>query len=186
MRFVRRSPSPTGSTASGHARRRSRGQSLVEFALIFTPLMLIFMALAQFGFIFNAYITMATATREGARIATIYPYDRLQSKAQNDTARNNLARTTLLNSFNQLTRTAPNFTSSSTWTSSGLTWTTGDLTVVYEIPTGVVDTDPRAGQRITVRGTYHLTLFIPLVASLLPRDAGGRIRLTTETTMVIN
>ena len=110
MRLIRRSPLSPESTGSARARRRSRGQSLVEFSLVFTPLMLIFMGLAQFGFIFNAYITMATATREGARIATIYPYDRTLSKAQNDLARNNLVRTTVLNSFNQLTPSAPNFT----------------------------------------------------------------------------
>jgi Flp pilus assembly protein TadG len=167
---------------------RSRGQSLVEFSLIFTPLMLIFMGLAQFGFIFHGYITMANAVREAARTGSIYIYDRSLSKDQNDTGRNNAMRTTLLGSFNQLSKTAPQFTSSSTWTHTNgtLTWTTGDVRVDYVIPAGVTDYDARPGQQLTIRATYHLTLFIPLVGNLLPRDAGGRLPITTESTMVIN
>jgi len=47
-------------TRSIRARRRSRaeGQSLVEFALVLTPLFLIMLGIVQFGFIFNAYITI--------------------------------------------------------------------------------------------------------------------------------
>ena len=49
-----------------------------------------------------------------------------------------------------------------------------------------MDSDPRVGQQVTVRATYHLTLFIPLVGGLLPRDAGDRLVITTESTMVVN
>ena len=150
------------------------------------PLMLIFMGLAQFGFIFNGYITMTNAIREGARTGSIYVYNRSLSKDQNDTARNNAMRTSLLASFNTLKTTAPNFTSSSTWTKSSLTWTTGDLQVTYVIPTGISDVDTRIGQQITIKATYHLTLFIPLVSNLLPKDSGGRLPISTESTMVIN
>ena len=56
-------------TRSIRARRRSRaeGQSLVEFALVLTPLFLIILGIVQFGFIFNAYVTMTNAAREAAR-----------------------------------------------------------------------------------------------------------------------
>ena len=134
MRLIRRNPPPgsiavaektAGPSAPGNlGRRRSRGQSLVEFSLILTPLALVLLGLLQFGFIFNAYITMTNAVRESARIGTIYIYDRTQSKSQNDTARNNQMRTSLVASFNQLQSTSPNFTSSSTWTQSGQTYTT--------------------------------------------------------------
>jgi Flp pilus assembly protein TadG len=177
---------PAGVAAPRRIGDGARGQSLVEFSLVFIPLMLIFMGLAQFGFIFNGYITMTNAVRESARIGSIYLYNRSLSKDQNDTARNNAMRTYLLSSFNQLKTTAPNFTSSGTWTKSSLTWTTGDLQVTYVIPAGISDVDTRVGQQITVRATYHLTLIIPLVSGILPKDSGGRLPITTESTMVIN
>ena len=87
---------------------------------------------------------------------------------------------------NLLGKTAPNFTTSTTWTQSGLTYTNGDLVVAYVVPTGVTDTDSRVGQQVTVRATYHQDLIIPLIAQLLPRDAGGRLGMGSEVTMVVN
>jgi hypothetical protein len=39
---------------------------------------------------------------------------------------------------------------------------------------------------VTVAAVYHQDLIIPLIASLLPRDADNRLGLTGEVTMVIN
>ena len=58
--------------------------------------------------------------------------------------------------------------------------------ITYALPTGVTDTDTRAGQQIMVRATYHQDLIIPLISEFLPKDAGGRMRLQGEVTMVIN
>jgi Flp pilus assembly protein TadG len=171
------------------ARRRSapaRGQSLVEFALVMMPLFIILLAIVQFGFIFNSYVTITNASREGARIGTVYVYDPGLSKAQNDLARNNAIKTSLLASMNLLNKTAPNFSTSSTWTQSGLTFTNGDLVVTYSNPAAVLETDTRVGQQITVRALYHQDLIIPLIAQLMPRDANGRLGLTSEITMVVN
>jgi len=172
------------------SRRRRRhghsGQSLVEFSLILTPLFLILLGIVQFGFIFNSYVTMTNATREGGRTGTIVVYDRGQTKSWNDLARNNAIKTALLSSMNLLGKTSPNFTTGGTWTTSGLTHTNGDLVVTYVVPAGVTDSDPRTGQQVTVRATYHQELVIPLIANLLPRDAGGRLGMTSEVTMVIN
>ncbi len=159
---------------------------MVEFALILTPLFLILLAIIQFGFVFNSYVTMTNAAREGGRIGTIYVYDRSKSKTQNDTLRNEAIRAAVRSSMNLLGTSAPNFSTSSTWTASGSTWTNGDLVVTYAIPSGVSDSDPRTGQRVTVRATYHQDLIIPLIANLLPRDANGRLGLVAEVTMVIN
>ena len=89
MRLARsRSRSPIhGST--------DRGQSLVEFALVLMPLFIILLGIIQFGFVFNSYVTITNATREGARTGTIYMYDPALSKAQNDVARNNAVKTAL-------------------------------------------------------------------------------------------
>ena len=175
-----------GSSAAPDRAREAGGQSLVEFALVMMPLFIILLGIIQFGFIFNAYVTITNAAREGARIGTVYVYDSSLSKAQNDLARNNAIKTTLINSMNLLNKTAPHFATSTTWTQSGLTYTNGDLVVTYSNPAAVTETDARVGQQITVRALYHQDLIIPMIAQLLPRDANGRLGLTSEVTMVAN
>ncbi len=194
VRHPRHVPAPAASAASGcHDRSPAeRGQSLVEFALVLMPLFLILLGIIQFGFIFNAYVTITNSTREGARLGTVYVYQPGLSKSQNDLIRNNRIKERVLGSMNLLTKVAPNFTTSTTWTQSGTTFTNGDLIVEYSNPTtpanptGVPETDARVGQQIRVRALYHQDLIIPLIAQLLPRDANGRLGLTSETTMVVN
>lgn len=168
----------------------ARGQSLVEFSLVLTPLLFLLLGIVQFGFIFNTYVTLANATREAARIGTIHVYDRTVTRSANDTLRNNAIRTSLLASLNGLSKTSPQFTTGTSWTSvtSGTTttFTNGDLVVTYTLPSGVTNSDPRPGWRVTVRASYHQDLVIPLIAALLPRDNGGRFVLVGEATMVIN
>jgi Flp pilus assembly protein TadG len=181
----------TGSAQGRRGRRRkdgSSGQSLVEFALVLIPLFLILLGIIQFGFIFNTYVTMTSAAREGARSGTIYIYDQGLSKAQNDLARNNAIKDSLLGSMNYLPKTSPQFTVGATWTSSngGLTFTNGDLSITYAIPATITDSDPRRGEQITVTANFHEDLIIPMIAVLLPRDAGGRLGLSGQVTMVIN
>jgi len=173
-------------------RRRDRadGQSLVEFSLVLTPLFLLLLGIIQFGFIFNTYVTLTNAAREAARVGTIYVYDRSATNVVNDAARNDEIQDALLASLNGLTKTAPNFTNGTSWTSvtSGTTttYTNGDILVTYSLPTGVTANDPRVGYRVTVKATYHQDLVIPLIANLLPRDSGGRLSLAGEVTMVVN
>jgi hypothetical protein len=72
-----------------------------------------------------------------------------------------------------LSKTAPQFSSS-------------DLSITYATPTGVTDSDVRAGQNVTVRMTYHLDLIVPLIAAVLPKDGSGRLPMGAEVTMAIN
>jgi Flp pilus assembly protein TadG len=164
------------------------GQSLVEFSLVLTPLFFILLGIIQFGFIFNTYVTMTNASRDAARLGTIYVYDRTggMTKATNDLARNESIKTAVLTSMNMLGKTAPNFSVGSTWTQSGTTYTNGDLVITYDLPAGVTETDTRVGQEVTVKATYHQDLIIPLISAFLPKDAGGRMTLVGEVTMVVN
>jgi Flp pilus assembly protein TadG len=181
---------------SSRSRRTSgdseRGQSLVEFSLILMPLFLILLGIIQFGFIFNTYVTMTNAARDAARLGTVYVYDRSLTKGANDLARNNMIKAQVISSMNGLSSTAPRFTTSGTWSQSGLVFTNGDLVITYSIPNGsggdpvVADSDPRTGQRITVAAVYHQDLIIPLISAFLPKDANGRMRMTGVVTMVIN
>ena len=52
-------------------RRRSRGQSLVEFALVFPIIVLLVMAFMEIGRAVFAYNTIANAARQGARVAAV-------------------------------------------------------------------------------------------------------------------
>jgi Flp pilus assembly protein TadG len=190
----RRPSRPPSAAARGTLGRRRNarddGQSLVEFSLILTPLFLLLLGIVQFGFIFNTYVTVTSATREAARSGSIYVYDRTLTKSANDLARNNEIKSELLASLNGLAKAAPNFSNGPSWTSSvsGTTtvYTNGDITITYMLPGTVTANDPRQGYRVTVRATYHQDLVIPFVGGLLPHDAGGRLPLAGEVTMVIN
>jgi Flp pilus assembly protein TadG len=162
------------------------------------PLFFILLGIIQFGFIFNTYVTMTNAARDAARLGTVYTYNNTCSKSQNDTMRNEAIRTALLSSMNQLSTAAPRFTTTTPstttdpcvrtggWTSSGTTFTNGDLVITYLLPSGMSDTNKRTGQQVTVAAVYHQDLIVPLISSLLPRDSGGRLGMLGVVTMVID
>jgi hypothetical protein len=49
---------------------RKRGQSLVEFAMIITVVMLLLLGMLEFGFLFDHTLTLQYASREGARVGS--------------------------------------------------------------------------------------------------------------------
>ena len=51
--------------------RKSDGQAAVEMALILPILVVLVLAIAQFGIAFNNYLTLTDATRAGARKAAV-------------------------------------------------------------------------------------------------------------------
>ncbi len=51
--------------------RDSRGQALVEMALVLPLLLLLLLGLVEFGRIFNAHLVLTAASREGARAAAV-------------------------------------------------------------------------------------------------------------------
>jgi Flp pilus assembly protein TadG len=175
---------------------REAGQSLVEFSLVLMPLFLVLLGIMQFGFIFNTYVTMTNAAREATRVGSVYVYNSACTKAQNDVLRNEAIRAALVSSMNQLTTSAPRFTTtaptgsncawSGGWTTSGTTHTNGDLVITYVIPSGITDEDSRDGQQITVQATYHQDLIVPVISNMLPKDTGGRMPLSGVVTMVID
>jgi Flp pilus assembly protein TadG len=56
-------------------RKRQNGNSLVEFALSITLLVLLFSGAFQFGFAFNVFNQLEAAVRTGARYASTIKYD---------------------------------------------------------------------------------------------------------------
>jgi Flp pilus assembly protein TadG len=162
-----------GLRPDGVTPRREKGQSLAEFALVLLPLCLILLGIMQMGLIFNGYVTLANASREAAREASIYVYDRTKTKSQNDSARAAIARTSFKASMGLLP--------------SGSPWLTdANILVTYSLPTGVAESDPRRGQYVTVNATYKMDMIIPMIAGILPKDGNGRLPLGTQTSMTIN
>jgi Flp pilus assembly protein TadG len=51
--------------------RREEGQAAVEMALVLPILVVLLLAIAQFGIAFNNYVTLTDATRAGARKAAV-------------------------------------------------------------------------------------------------------------------
>ena len=57
------------------ASKRERGNALIEFALSFFLLFAVFSGIFQFAYSFYVYNALVTAVREGARYASLKPYD---------------------------------------------------------------------------------------------------------------
>ena len=53
----------------------SKGQALVEMAFVLPILLMIVMGIVEFGRIFNAYLIVTNASREGARYASVNSTD---------------------------------------------------------------------------------------------------------------
>ena len=50
---------------------KQKGASAVEFALVLTPLVILIFAIFQFGILFNNWIALTYAAREGVRLAAV-------------------------------------------------------------------------------------------------------------------
>jgi Flp pilus assembly protein TadG len=61
--------------------RRERGSQLIELALVLPMLLLMFAAIVDFGLLFQRYLVISNAAREGARIAVLPGYT--QTDVQN-------------------------------------------------------------------------------------------------------
>jgi len=55
-------------------RRRERGQSVVELAMLLPVLMLIVLGCLDLGRVFAVRMALANGAREGARVASLYPH----------------------------------------------------------------------------------------------------------------
>lgn len=191
------------------ARRLTRdegAQSLVEFALLLPILMYVLMGIIQFGLIFNAYVTMANAVREGARSASFYVFDANQSSPSTDTANLNARLQVLLtdmvnargilNMGTAWNAGTNNFAHTGTWAGScsysvsPCLMTNGDVSVTWTKPVSVTANEPRRGYLMQIDAFYHEPIFVPLLDQFLPDDPahpeGGWFRVPAHFTVVIN
>ncbi len=123
------------------------GQGLAEFALVATILLVIMLAIVQFGWIFSSQIGLTNAIREAARFAAT---NRTVDTTQADT--NKTATETQLNAI--LPRNV-NFYALSNLSSATATY------CEYPDPSG------RFSIRVRVTVQYRHPIFIPLIAPIL-------------------
>jgi hypothetical protein len=138
---------------SGH---RSRGQSLVEFALVLIPLMMIFTSILQFAVLFSAQVGITNGVREAVREASAIP---VANSADAATAANRIFTILTDSSTGLLKRNGSSY-------STGALMTSGSprSQVCY-----YSYTDPSGATSIMARVEVHYRhpLFIPLISGIL-------------------
>jgi Flp pilus assembly protein TadG len=206
LRHVARWPRPPRRRAFWRLRRRvsARGQALVEFAAVLMPVLLLIVAVIQFGLLFGASVTLTNAAREGARAATIYIYDNSHIKAWNDAARCGAAVTAAEQAFGFLSTSSPHFgatlTGGSCPTPAGDGQTNGDVTISYcdyvvtpdgdcpapSVPATTCVPDTREACLVRLTLTYRSDIIVPFIGGLIGADVNGRFAQTVTATMVVN
>jgi Flp pilus assembly protein TadG len=198
-------PAPTGERRLVLRAREAvaRGQAMVEFALVLLPVLLIVVAIIQFGLLFGAQVTITNAAREGARVGTVYVYDNSQNRSWNDAQRCGQMLAAIRGSMGFLALGSPHFSATSNGdgscpTPTGESQTNGDLTVSYcdhvttsngPCPdTSDSDTacavDTREACLVRVAITYRSSIVVPFMGQIL-----GNTSLFTQgatVTMVVN
>jgi Flp pilus assembly protein TadG len=153
--------------------RRSRGQGLVEFALVAPILILVLGTVVQFGYIFSAQVGVINATREAARnaAATVPTLDTGAASTNGDYAYQRLLDTWLPDNVMAYDPAAV-----------GTTGTTRTQVCYarYGDPSGLT------AIQVSVTTVYKHRLFVPLLANLLDLFDGssdGRLWITSSETM---
>lgn len=105
-------------------RPRSRGQALVEFALVLPLFLLILAGMVDFGMGLNASITVTNAAREGARLGTTKPIAAsIDARAMAMTSGLDSSKVTVTSSCKRPAGSTPS-------TCTLATWQSGDSVVV--------------------------------------------------------
>jgi Flp pilus assembly protein TadG len=101
-----------------------RGQTFTEFAFVLPILVVLLLAIVQFGVAFNNYVTLTDAVRTGARKAAV---------SRNDPNRVNTCRQTVLDAADNLDQSilGPTITCDSSWA------TGTEVTVHADYPYGI-------------------------------------------------
>lgn len=136
--------------------QRKKGQSLVEFTLLLSILLIIVMGLLDIGRVYFTYLALQDLAGEGASYGAVYP-SRIDSTDEPDP--NNV--------LYRVRSAAP----------SGMLVDPADLNITVSTPSG---TDP--GDFITVTVVANYTLLTPFVGSIV---GSQNLPLSASTTTII-
>lgn len=130
----------------GRPRRPSKGdtgQATVEMALAFPLLFALIVGCLELGVGFNAYLTVASAAREGARAGAIYLYDSSATSSVNDQNRDAAIRQAVSAALGTLRNIPPYFDVNT------------DVAVGYVHDPSTPALDTRSGDTVVVDVTYR-------------------------------
>jgi Flp pilus assembly protein TadG len=138
---------------------RSRGQSMVEMALVLPLIMVLLMGAVDFGFILYAHIQVAAASGEGARVGSLILYNPNVNKpslTDHDAYRLEQVRTAVVRAMGRLNTTSPNFDANN------------DVKITY-VPSSPSpsNNDTRTGNQMIVEVKYRQRLFFNIVPGML-------------------
>lgn len=150
---------------------RSRGQTLVEFALILPVFLVLTLGVVDGARVFSAYIAITNGAREGALYAA---QGSNYAKWCSTTA--TVACPTGYTSSNQ-SSDPDNIAYRVQQETSGLT----QGSIILAVPTCDNGTCNSSSLNVTVQVQYSMTLFVPLVSALM----GSPVRMTATTSAVI-
>jgi Flp pilus assembly protein TadG len=125
---------------------RTQGQSLVEIALVLPVLLILFLGIAEVGFLLYAHVQVANATREGARYGSLC---RLNDNCDGGSSYSNLSEVVESAVFSEAQTLKMNST---------------NTLVTVQPPS--LSSLPTVGTPITVTVSYSHTL--PFVSSIVP------------------
>lgn len=163
-------------------RAAESGQSLTEFGLVAIILITMFLGIAQIGQLMFAQITLDTAVREGARLASERPNDSGVSSGGNYVAGGVTCPVSGNIVCNQVNRSAGNlFISSSALT---IQFKAVDTAATWK-STGCAQkaTEPSDGY-VEVIATYNAPIFIPLLGNMLANNGNARTMTATATNRI--
>ena len=144
------------------------------------PFLFLIMAIVQFAFVFQAWITLNSAVRDASREASLYVYDADSTQPANDLARNNQLEDAAARPAQRADgRLAPVRDGIDLDDRDGRDDDHGDERRPDDRVRAADDDRgqrPAPGLADDVRATYHQDLVVPIISSLIPKDAGGRLQ----------
>jgi hypothetical protein len=167
----------------GHGAYRSRGQAVVEFAIIAVPFLILLFGILDFGMLFESRLALSNAVRQAARFGAVKPMSwsaanpapsgsiegQLQAAGGTTGIPNDDAHIKLVYLIPQTGGTA---------TQCGHFYVVGG----YGSDNGYSQSDcVKVGNMIQVTTNYKYPMFTPLLAALYP----GGIQIQTQAAMLI-
>ena len=138
-----------------------KGQAAVELAFTFPIVFLLIVTVFELGFAFNAFTTVTSAARQGAKAGAVYVFDPSASVSANDQNRESgtgtstpysgNVRDTVTSSLGALNTAAPYFDKNTS------------VTISYNPAAGTVDT--RQGDLISVQVVYRYQFLTQVLSS---------------------
>jgi Flp pilus assembly protein TadG len=150
-------------------KRKSRGQSMVEMALVLPIIMVLLMGAVDFGFILYAHVQVAAAAGEGARVGALVLYNNEvnnPSLADHDAFRLARVKAAVVRAMGRLNTTTPYFRPNGL---DGLDNTAArrlddDIQITYDPLNPLPSTNHvRTGNQMVVEVKYRQQLFFNIV-----------------------